>query len=156
MKTYLFLLLFVFQAFSLSSQISLKGYNQEKIDPSLFEGRWKARWISYPGEAPNVYGVYHFRKSFDLEVVPSRFIVHVSADNRYKLYVNGKLVSLGPARGDIYNWSFETVDLAPYLRKGRIRWPPLSGIMPSVNLSPRSVTIRRVLSCKAIRGMRRW
>ena len=38
MKTYLFLLLFVFQAFSLSSQISLKGYNQEKIDPSLFEG----------------------------------------------------------------------------------------------------------------------
>ena len=61
MKTYLFLLLFVFQAFSLSSQISLKGYNQEKIDPSLFEGRWKARWISYPGEAPNVYGVYHFR-----------------------------------------------------------------------------------------------
>ena len=53
MKTYLFLLLFVFQAFSLSSQISLKGYNQEKIDPSLFEGRWKARWISYPGEAPN-------------------------------------------------------------------------------------------------------
>ena len=82
MKTYLFLLLFVFQAFSLSSQISLKGYNQEKIDPSLFEGRWKARWISYPGEAPNVYGVYHFRKSFDLEVVPSRFIVHVSADNR--------------------------------------------------------------------------
>ena len=44
---------------------------------------------------------------------------HVSADNRYKLYVNGKLVSLGPARGDIYNWSFETVDLAPYLRKGK-------------------------------------
>lgn len=37
MKTYLFLLLFVFQAFSLSSQISLKGYNQEKIDPSSME-----------------------------------------------------------------------------------------------------------------------
>ncbi|MFS6554547.1 hypothetical protein VPJ68_03425, partial [Parabacteroides distasonis] len=54
-------------AFSLSSQISLKGYNQEKIDPSLFEGRWKARWISYPGEAPNVYGVYHFVPAFSLE-----------------------------------------------------------------------------------------
>ena len=52
MKTYLFLLLFVFQAFSLSSQISLKGYNQEKIDPSLFEGRWKARWISFPVYRP--------------------------------------------------------------------------------------------------------
>ena len=38
MKTYLFLLLFVFQAFSLSSQISLKGNNQENIDPSIFDG----------------------------------------------------------------------------------------------------------------------
>ena len=81
MKTYLFLLLFVFQAFSLSSQISLKGYNQEKIDPSLFEGRWKARWISYPGEAPNVYGVYHFRKSFDLEVVPSSMFPPITVIN---------------------------------------------------------------------------
>ena len=153
MKTYLFLLLFVFQAFSLSSQISLKGYNQEKIDPSLFEGRWKARWISYPGEAPNVYGVYHFRKSFDLEVVPSRFIVHVSADNRYKLYVNGKLVSLGPARGDIYNWSFETVDLAPYLRKGK---NTLASVVWNYAERKPVAQISYDQTCKAIRGMRRW
>lgn len=119
MKIYLFLLLFVSQVFSLSSQIHLRGYHQDKINPALLEGRWKARWISYPGEAPNVYGVYHFRKSFDLQTVPSHFIVHVSADNRYKLYVNGKQVSLGPTRGDIYNWNFETVDLAPFLKKGK-------------------------------------
>ena len=52
MKTYLFLLLFVFQAFSLSSQISLKGYNQEKIDPSLFEGRWESPLDLLPGDGP--------------------------------------------------------------------------------------------------------
>ena len=43
----------------------------------------------------------------------------MTADNRYKLYLNGRFVSLGPARGDIYNWNFETVDLAPYLIKGK-------------------------------------
>ena len=52
-----------------------------------------------PGEPANVYGVYHMRKTFELDEVPSRFIVHVTADNRYKLYLNGRFVSLGPARG---------------------------------------------------------
>ena len=47
MKTYLFLLLFVFQAFSLSSQISLKGYNQEKIDP--FRGTMESPLDLLPG-----------------------------------------------------------------------------------------------------------
>lgn len=118
MKTrILFLLLLV--STSLMAQIRLEGYNQKLINPSLLEGRWQAHWISLPDEPANIYGVYHFRKSFELENVPSRFIVHASADNRYKLYVNGQFVSLGPTRGDIYNWNFETVDLAPYLRPGK-------------------------------------
>ena len=64
--------------------------------------------------------------------------MHVSADNRYKLYVNGHLVSLGPARGDIYNWNYETVDLSPWLRQGDntlaaevwnfVEWKPIAQI----------------------------
>ncbi|MEJ0033874.1 MAG: hypothetical protein WDO15_27660 [Bacteroidota bacterium] len=45
--------------------------------------------------------------------------MHVSADNRYKLFVNGTLVSLGPARGDLTNWNYETVDIAQYLVVGK-------------------------------------
>ena len=60
MKTYLYPFCFLCFKPSPFLLISLKGYNQEKIDPSLFEGRWKARWISYPGEAPNVYGALSF------------------------------------------------------------------------------------------------
>jgi len=101
------------------AQIRLAGYSEDKINPMLYEGRWKARWVSVPGEPANVFGVYHFRKTFDLNAAPSSFVVHVSADNRYKLYVNGTEVSLGPARGDIYNWNFETVDIAPYLTAGK-------------------------------------
>jgi len=119
MKKNLLLLSFLFVLFSLSAQIRLKGYHESLINPDLFEGRWKARWISVPDEPENIYGVYHFRKTFELNQIPKEFIVHVSADNRYKLYVNGIIVSLGPARGDIYNWNFETVDLTPYLVKGK-------------------------------------
>ena len=43
----------------------------------------------------------------------------MTGDNRYKLYVNEQLVSLGPAKGDATHWNYETVDLAPYLNGGR-------------------------------------
>ena len=80
---------------------------------------WNARWISVPGTGELDYGVYYFRKDVDLPAVPSRYLVHVTGDNRYKLYVNGMLVSLGPAKGDAAHWNYETVDLAPYLRSGK-------------------------------------
>lgn len=116
--------LFTFFSFlcflALSAQIQLPGYKQSQINPQLLTGeRWKACWVSLPGEPANVYGVYHFRKSIELAEIPVSFLVHVSADNRYKLYVNGRLVSLGPTLGDPYNWNFETVDLAPFLKKGK-------------------------------------
>lgn len=80
---------------------------------------WKAYWIAVPNQPLHDYGVYQFRKSFTLNAKPASFVVHVSADNRYKLYVNGQFVSLGPARGDIFHWNYETVDIAPYLQTGK-------------------------------------
>jgi hypothetical protein len=79
---------------------------------------WSARWIAHPEAPPTGAGVFHFRKTLDLAARPARFLVRVSADNRYRLYVNGISVSVGPARSDIMHWRYETVDLAPYLRMG--------------------------------------
>ena len=59
---------------------------------------WNANWIAAPGEDGREYGIYYFRKSIELATKPRAFVVHISADNRYKLYVNGTLASLGPAR----------------------------------------------------------
>ena len=42
-------------------------------------------------------------------------------------YVNGEMASVGPARGDVFNWNFETVDLARWLKPGKIRWQPSYG-----------------------------
>ncbi|HVM89364.1 MAG TPA: alpha-L-rhamnosidase C-terminal domain-containing protein [Puia sp.] len=91
----------------------------QNIDSALIKKPWPAFWIEVPGEPSKDYGVYYFRKSFDLSSISYSFIVHVSGDNRYKLFVNGIQVSLGPARSDLYYWNYETVDIGTYLVQGK-------------------------------------
>ena len=90
----------------------------QEVNPSLLNNGWPATWITCPDVPQRDYGVYHFRKTINLDKKPEKFIVNVSADNRYRLFVNGKAVCSGPARGDLYNWYFETIDIAPYLQSG--------------------------------------
>lgn len=97
--------------------INLSGFPQDK-DLQRLHKAWNAEWIAAPGEG-NEYGVFYFRKAFDLSAKPGSFVVHLSADNRYKLFVNDSLVSVGPARGDLSYWNYETIDLAPYLKEGK-------------------------------------
>lgn len=93
---------------------------QKTVTPSseLLEKPWDAKWINYPEGDPNAYGIYYFRKHLDLSAEPSSYVINISADNRYKLYVNGKYVSNGPARGDERHWRFETLDIAKLLHAG--------------------------------------
>ena len=51
-----------------------------------------ASWIAVPDTPAEDYGLYYFRKKISLQQKQSQFVVHVSADNRYKLYVNETLV----------------------------------------------------------------
>ena len=85
----------------------------------VFDDAPAASWIAPPGVPGDSFTVFHARRTFDLTSVPSRFVVHVSADNRYRLYVNGLEVSSGPQRSDVTHWRYETLDLAPQLRAGR-------------------------------------
>jgi hypothetical protein len=48
--------------------------------------QWHANWIVPPGGDGREYGVYYFRKNIDLAAKPGSFVVHVSADNRYKAF----------------------------------------------------------------------
>lgn len=110
-----------FKLYIMSLVISLSGTLTAQtlsINEQLIHKTWTAYWITDPAAAQREYGIYHFRKSFSLSAVPSSFIIHVSADNRYRLFVNGKAICSGPARGDLFNWYYETVDLAPYLKSG--------------------------------------
>jgi alpha-L-rhamnosidase len=96
----------------------LPALAQMPVNPALGGAAWPASWIVAPGAPPYDYGVYHFRRGLDLSARPERFPVHVSADNRYRLFVNGRVVAAGPAQGDLRNWRYETLDLAPYLKAG--------------------------------------
>jgi alpha-L-rhamnosidase len=88
------------------------------IDPARLTQPWPALWIAHPEAPGDRFGVYHFRRTLHLEERPERFVVHVSADNRYLLRVNGVEVARGPAWSDLLHWRFETVDLAPHLHAG--------------------------------------
>jgi len=92
---------------------------------------WKAQWIMHPTAEPQAHAVILFRKNFELPAKPEKFVIHVSADNHYRLFVNGKYVTRGPARGDISHWFFETLDIAGYLQSGKntvaaevVNWGP--------------------------------
>ena len=97
--------------------LSLQSISQS-ISKDILTKKWNAYWIAFPEASSKDYGVYHFRKTFSIDNKPSSFVVHVSADNRYKLFVNGTMLSLGPARADLFHWNYETVDIARYLQTG--------------------------------------
>lgn len=61
-----------------------------------------------------------FRRTFDVaEPEQSELTVEVTADSKYRLYVNGTFVLRGPCKGDDWSQYYDTVDLKPFLRKGR-------------------------------------
>ncbi|MDR7209858.1 alpha-L-rhamnosidase C-terminal domain-containing protein [Flavobacterium piscis] len=90
-----------------------------EINPELLRKPWAAKWISYPDNSNTDYGVYLFRKEISINAKPDKFIVHVSADNRYKLYVNGVSVCNGPSRSHLFKWNFESIDISSYLHSGK-------------------------------------
>ncbi len=92
-------------------------------DPSISEKwltqRWTAEWSMYPDGPSNDPAAFLYRRTIDLPAKPDRFVVHVTADQRYRLFVNGVSVTNGPARGDLLHWRYESVDIAPFLKAGR-------------------------------------
>ncbi|MBA3946087.1 MAG: alpha-L-rhamnosidase [Herpetosiphonaceae bacterium] len=73
-------------------------------------GLWPAAWIGHP-ETPTPPSVVAYRQRMMLaSAVALR--IHVSADERYELFLDGTRIGRGSERGDPHNWFFETYDLA--------------------------------------------
>lgn len=85
---------------------------------------WTARWIwAEPSAArpAQPFELVYFRREF---VVPDtgghhKLVADVSADSRYRLYLNGKSVMAGPCRGDRFTHYYDTLDLTSLLTTGR-------------------------------------
>ena len=55
--------------------------------------------------------------------VPKELWIRISADSRYKLYVNQEFVEYGPAKGDTQIWYYDEINIAPWLQTGsRRKW----------------------------------
>jgi alpha-L-rhamnosidase len=87
---------------------------------------WRARRLRKAAfrDAPPPYAAERnrhvfFRRSFELSGEAESARVHVSADGRYRLFVNGEPVGFGPARFSPDWPCADPHDLAPRLRPGR-------------------------------------
>lgn len=112
----LFLLSMPFLIFAQESTVKI---NHEGKDFTQLKHAWTAQWITHPTESTLDSRVFLFRRNFELNTVPSKFVIYVSADNRYRLYVNGKYIVSGPSSSDINNYRYETLDIAKNLRSGK-------------------------------------
>lgn len=70
---------------------------------------WPARWLRPPKEWESPV-VMAFALRLDLKQ-PLCTHIHVSADERYELWLNGKRYGRGPERGDQRLWAYETFKL---------------------------------------------
>jgi alpha-L-rhamnosidase len=80
-------------------------------------GRWPADWIGCPKpgggvlEAKDAPFVIAYRLRFTVRRGDRRPIIHVSADERYELFLDGRRLGRGPERGDPRHWFFESYRL---------------------------------------------
>lgn len=70
---------------------------------------WPAMWISHP-EWNHQTAIIAFRREFELEKAAT-VRIHVSADQRYLLFLDGRQLGRGPERSDAGHWMYETYDL---------------------------------------------
>ncbi len=110
-----FIFLLTIKTFAQESKVKI---NHEGKDFTSLKHTWTAQWITHPTESTLDDRKFLFRRSFNIDTIPEQFIIYVSADNRYRLYVNHNYLMSGPSSSDINNYRYETIDISKYLQKG--------------------------------------
>ncbi len=101
---------------------------------------WKAKWImdeQFHGLVP--INVFHkeqkqeatnnhredlknrhmlVRKQFTVSTDIENAFIDITADDYYKLYINGKFVGQGPAPGYYFHYNYNTFDISDFIQKG--------------------------------------
>ena len=89
--------------------------------PDNHRSRWQARWIWDTGEthSPGERNkVVLFRRLFHLSTKPSAALLHITADSRYGLFLNGKRLGTGPARAFHFHYEYDTYEITEHLIPG--------------------------------------
>ena len=115
--------------FAISVGIANDACSSKAETPALWanvpQALKNARWV-WPSKKDLRSGSFHdivntyakFRQKFNLNAIPKKAPFYISADQCYRLYINGKFVASGPARGYQHSQPFDEIDIAKYLKKG--------------------------------------
>ena len=95
------------------------------------QGIWPAEWITVEDE-PSSPRRLAFRLSFVIDE-PCGTRVHVAGDEKYELFLDGRMIGWGSERGTVDNWHFDSYDL---------------------RLEPGPHRLASIVSCHGIKGMR--
>lgn len=76
---------------------------------------WLKEWTAEDKEEP-VLAL--FRKKITLSEKVEKAFIQISADSRYKLFVNGHMAEAGPSKGDRQVWFMDEVDIRKWLMQG--------------------------------------
>jgi hypothetical protein len=118
--------------FTVAASEELPGVQKVFLPPRLYPGNTgirpvqpidSASWIWFPSStdvpspahADYFSGGWHqpvllrFRRQFDATTSPVR--IHVSADERFELFLDGQRIARGPDRSDVEHWAYATYDL---------------------------------------------
>ncbi|RYG38750.1 alpha-L-rhamnosidase [bacterium] len=109
-------------------------------------GEWPAHWIGPSTDRASEPGLFRCRLVIE---GPYQGVVHLTADHRYELHVDGERVGRGPERGDEDNWAFESyrlelgegtheirVDVLWFSLQGNLAAFAQHGIRPGLLFSP--------------------
>lgn len=87
---------------------------QSYVNPDF--RRWLGKWI-WAENSPQQNTVVLFRKEFQVSE-QGQIRVLVSADTRYRLYVNGTYIGCGPIQSQPYNAYFDCHNVGEYITEG--------------------------------------
>ncbi|MEJ5253409.1 MAG: family 78 glycoside hydrolase catalytic domain, partial [Armatimonadota bacterium] len=79
---------------------------------------WQAKWIWHPGESAPRNFFWAVRKAFTIPNSFAQVALHITADSRYSVWVNGQYVGHGPVRAFPHRWRYDTYDISPYVCGG--------------------------------------
>jgi hypothetical protein len=90
--------------------VSQSPFFDPKLGYLAWKGIWPASWIDHPERPRQAPSVALFRRRWSM-AAPATVRIHVSADNRYRLFLDGRPVGRGPERGSPERWRYESYEL---------------------------------------------
>ena len=103
-------------------------------------GAWPVNWYEHPDVRGTEPAVVAYRRILDLAHA-TQFRLHVSADERYELFVDGERVGRGPERGDRNGWCYESYDVrlpaGRHVIVARVTWIGADAISAHAQISVR-------------------